>query len=75
MKTAFPRERCDEGNSATIVASAFSVVCIVRFSQVVYDRVDGHGMNMEELKKNGRLDTKRVRWAGRPRECNLVLRW
>lgn len=28
--------------------------------EVVYERVDGHGMNMEELNKNPRLDTKRV---------------
>ncbi|CAN0453618.1 unnamed protein product [Laminaria digitata] len=29
-------------------------------AQVAYERVDGHGMNMEELDRNSRLDTKRV---------------
>eukprot|EP00752_Nemacystus_decipiens_P008718 g7780.t1 len=28
--------------------------------EVIYSRVDGHGMNMEELGRNPRLDTKRV---------------
>lgn len=31
--------------------------------QVTYERVDGHGMNLEELGRNPRLDTKRVRYA------------
>ncbi|CAM9251766.1 unnamed protein product [Choristocarpus tenellus] len=28
--------------------------------EITYSRVDGHGMNMEELNKNGRLDGKKV---------------
>ncbi|CAM9234643.1 unnamed protein product, partial [Hapterophycus canaliculatus] len=29
-------------------------------ADVTYERVDGHGMNLEELGRNPRLDTKRV---------------
>ena len=31
----------------------------------MYSKVDGQGMNLEELNRNPRLDTKRVRGKGR----------